>query len=540
MTEASARQRVLALALDAPNHELLLQWMAGGRLPQLERLRQRGLAVTIESRKAHSNEHCWVPVLTGIGRGRWDHWLDRFEASTYRFSEASLFDWLQAPLFYALGERRHVVAFDMAAPVVQGVKGVQVSGFAAELNEAFPQSDPPGLLQELERRLGPDPKLPPVPQRIVNAVSQREGVSWTIPCCYDREAMQAFAASLVQSVQRRTDACLQLMAREPWDLFLAAFTEVHTAGHVLWHLSQPHPLQALRGGGEDPLLAVYQAVDESVGRLAEAAGEDTAVVFFSLDATVVDSLENARIVFLPELLYRWNFPGRAALAVGDAASAVPGASFDYHQHWKHEVWKLRTPEGVADLESPAQQQVRGDPLGWCPANWYAPLWPRMKAFALPSVADGYIRINVAGREAQGCVAPQDFDAVCRELVREVFAMANARTGQPIVREVVRVRADPFDADPKKPPADLIVVFREDGPLDVADTPFGRIGPVPYFRTSSHQSHDAVLRNVLLAGGPGIAPRRAAATARLEDIPATLLDLLGVERPASFDGVSVLR
>lgn len=530
------RPRVLALAVDAPNHALLLQWMDAGALPNLARLRASSQCFNLQSEKRFSNEHSWIPVLTGRRRERWSHWLDAWDPQAYRFKEASLYDWLQAPLFYALGPRKHVVAFDLSAPVVDDVHGIQVCGFASELNESFPQSSPPHLIDDLVERFGPDPKLEQR-HRIINGVSQREGLSWIVPSCYRRDRMETFVKSLVASVERRTAACMELMETQPWDLFIAAYTEIHTAGHSLWHLSQPHPLSVLREGAQDPMLAVYQAMDESVGQLVAAAGDDVSVVFFTLDATVVDSLESARAVFLPEFLYRWNFGGEAALAPGDTQGPPPAPRLDYELHWKHEVWALRTAAGERAMESPGQQEAEGDPLSWCPGNWYAPCWPQMRAFAMPSVADGNIRLNVRGREAHGQVAPDEFLAECARIARDITTLVNPRTGRPVVQEVLRVRDDPFDDDPAKPPADLIVVFREDGPLDVVDSPLtGRIGPIPFFRTSSHQAHGKVLENLMFVRQPGTqAAGWASGAAGPEDVPATVLALMDEPVPRDFDG-----
>jgi len=532
-------KRVLAIGLDAPNHALLLNWLERGLLPNIQFLRARGLTGYLASEKRHSNEHAWIPVLTGRTRNRSNHWLDQWNAQQYRFAEASLFDWIDAPLFYDLGEAARVIAFDLAAPILENFNGIQVNGFAVELNESFPQSNPPGLIEELHLRFGPDPKLTNS-RSIINGVSGRKGTTWTIPSCYQPGQMEAFSDTLAKSAARRGAACLQLMEQEPWNLFLTAFSELHSAGHVLWHLSQSHPLSILRQPGPDPLLMVYQAVDHAIGELVAAAGCETTVVLFTLDATVPDCLENARACFLPEFLFRWDRPGSAALAAGDPSRPPGEPRLDYSAHWKEEVWNLRTPVGEALLESPLEQDRRGDPLSWCPANWYAPLWSGMKAFALPSVADGYIRINVRNREAHGIVDPAAFNDVCNDLEQAVRTLVDARTSKPIVREIIRVRHDPFDSDPKLPPADLIVVFNEDNPLDVVDSSLiGRIGPVPYFRSSSHQSHGAVLENLMIVCSSG---RKEALTlsriGALEDIPATILNLLGLPIPNHFDGVAL--
>ena len=536
--KAPQRARVLALGLDAPNHELLLQWMAGGQLPNLQKLQKRSAAVTIGSTKRYSNEHCWIPMLTGQNTNRWNHWLDQWDATRYKFSEASIFDWLQAPLFYARGSGLRVTSFDLTAPVVKNVEGIQIAGWASELNESYPQSEPAELLQELLTLYGPDPKLVGA-KAVTNPLSDRQGVSHVVPNLYQPELMRDFALRQVRSVERRTAACRDLLKRDKWDLFITMYSEIHTAGHVLWHLSQPHPLNMTREGPEDPLLTVYQAVDRSVGQLLEEIDPTVTVVFYTIDAIVTDSLENARAIFLPEFLYRWNFPGKAALAEGVRGVAPSPARVDYAEHWKHEVWRLRSTFGDTELESPASQEAREDPMNWCPANWYAPLWSSMRAFAMPTVADGYIRLNVQGREAHGVVSAADYNTICDQLEKDLSGLVNARTGKPVVREIVRVRKSPIEDDPKQPPADLIVVFEEQGPVDTVESPLvGRIGPVPYFRSGAHQAQGGCVTNLMYVSGPGIQPgQRSNQPAALEDIPATILSLLRVALPAEFDGMA---
>ena len=533
------RTRVIALGLDAPNHALFEAWLERGLLPNLGRLRQRGATGRITSKKQYSNEHCWIPFLTGTALARWDHWLDRWEPASYTFDEGSLYQWQAAPAFYALGDAFKVAAFDLSAPIAEGVNGIQVVGWATDLNACFPASRPADLLGELIRAYGPDPKLDGA-HAIWDRQSQTTGVSYTVPNAYDAGALRRFGAALVRSAEVRGDICRDLLRREDWDLFIALFSETHTGGHILWHLSQPHPLSGVRSDAEaDPLLAIFQAADRSIGKILEAAGE-AYVVVFTIDDLVVDCIENARSLFLPEFLYRWCFPDKAALAAGPAGTAVPPPRLDYMRHWKHEVWDLRTPWADGELESPEQQERRQDPLSWCPANWYAPVWPRMRAFALPSVADGYIRLNIQGREAHGQVATSDFGATCEALEGDLRNLLDARTGTPMVREVVRVRQDPFDQDPKQHPADLIVIWQDISPVDTVDSAaVGRIGPVPYFRSGGHQCQGAEIRNLLMLSGPGIGPDLPLGPGRPEDVPATILALMGLHPPGHFDGRSLI-
>ena len=170
-----------------------------------------------------------------------------------------------------------------------------------------------------------------------------------------------------------------------------------------------------------------------------------------------------------------------------------------------------------------------------PTVWYSAHWPAMRAFALPSFSEGYVRINLRGREAAGLVAPDEYEAVCNEVTAHIRALTNARTGKPLAKEVVRVRQSAFDRDPKLPDADLIISWHDE-PADVVESPsFGRIGPVPYGRTGSH-----VNRGFVLAEGPGIEPGSTLPEGRVIDVAPTLLSLLGAPVPEYMEGKPLLR
>ena len=161
--------------------------------------------------------------------------------------------------------------------------------------------------------------------------------------------------------------------------------------------------------------------------------------------------------------------------------------------------------------------------------WYHPAWPRMRAFALPSFSEGYVRLNVRGREQHGIVAPEDYHRVCDEVEALLREVRDARTGTPMVAKIRRTREAALDSDPHLPDADLIVLWAAQ-PTDVVDTPLGRIGPLPFQRTGSH-----VERGFLLASGPGIPPAHAVPDAHALDVPPTILSLLGAPVPAYMQG-----
>jgi predicted AlkP superfamily phosphohydrolase/phosphomutase len=159
----------------------------------------------------------------------------------------------------------------------------------------------------------------------------------------------------------------------------------------------------------------------------------------------------------------------------------------------------------------------------------------MKAFALPSFSEGYIRINLQGREAQGLVAPSEYDAFCDELSQKLYRLTDARTGTPMVKEIIRTRQNPLDCDPKLPDADLVVIWQEEYATDIVDSPdFGRIGPVPHVRTGSHRSE-----GFIIAQGQGIEPGSSLPTGHALDVTPTILNLMEAPIPGYFEGKPLL-
>jgi predicted AlkP superfamily phosphohydrolase/phosphomutase len=159
----------------------------------------------------------------------------------------------------------------------------------------------------------------------------------------------------------------------------------------------------------------------------------------------------------------------------------------------------------------------------------------MKCFALPSFSQGYIRVNLVGREARGIVAPAEYLRLCDDLHEVIMALRDARTGQSVVKEIIRTRRSSLDNDPKLPDADLIIIWNE-VVTDVVDHPrFGRIGPVPYGRTGGHSE-----RGFAIVKGQGYLPRSTLPEARLLDLAPTILALLDAPIAGYLEGAPLMR
>jgi predicted AlkP superfamily phosphohydrolase/phosphomutase len=526
---------VLAIALDAADIGLVRAWVEQGLLPNLKRLFAGGSAFTLGNHPLYRNETPWVSLLSGCSPDQTGYWTPlRLRAGSYRVYDGGGYSFAPHRPFHALAADRRAVVFDLphCGRLFPEVAGVQVLGWGAHSPMGGGQSEPAGLFRELQRRFGSHP-----------AARLQNGGAW-----WDGDRLQRLHSALITGLRRRGAIMRALLAEHPADLWLMAFSELHVAGHHFWHLSDPgHPAFGRNAPPlPDLLLDVYRETDRELGRVLERMPGDARLLVFSPEGGAANWCDLNSLLFLPELLFRWSFPGHSLLdGAGPAGPAVIPAGSD----WVEAVWRdhfsdlppawvpgpLQPPfrwlAGLPGCHFPFYVLRRLGALQWQPPVWYRPWWPRMKAFALPSYGDGCIRFNLKGREPQGIVEPAEYGALCRELSERLLRLRDPRSGRPLVREVVRVAE--FLASGRedlRPDADLVVRWQGDA-NDMAEAEGAqRLGPAPFWKTGSHRPTGFVL-----GVGPGIAAGADAGEARVIDLAPTVLALLGVPRPAAMGG-----
>jgi predicted AlkP superfamily phosphohydrolase/phosphomutase len=549
---SSTNNPVIAIGLDSADPLLLEQWMAAGHLQTLSRLRQQGtysrLGNTVpycgNPTPTSTTEKLWVMALTGClpyKTGFWD--IIRFQPDRYDIEFDSIhggYDYQEYPPFYALGDNYRVATFDPPVSALsEQVNGLQILGWGGHFPFTPSHSQPAELLPEIVQTYGK------------NSVLHNDHGYWWNP-----KYAEWLQGALRDSISTRAKICQDLLQRDNWDLFLTVFGDSHSAEHDFWHLSQPdHPLYAnWHRPGQDLMLQSFEEIDQAIADILSAAPKNANIVCFSVHGMGINVTDLFSMTFLPELLYRWNFPGKVGLPPKQASQTIPPVmTHPIRNTWAGEVWSLKHDENPfrrlvrrrlpsrflhsgqqPDLISPYELNDRDHPISWVPAVWYSPLWPQMKAFALPAFSDGLIRINLKGREANGIVDPAEYDALCAELTDLAYSLKDARTRQPLVKQVVRTRTTPLEDTANLPDADLVVVWHEQ-PADVVDSQMGRIGPVPYSRPGGHRE-----KGFVIAKGPDIEPgHRIAANPQAIDLAPTLLTLMGAPLPDYLDGKPLL-
>ena len=233
-----------------------------------------------------------------------------------------------------------------------------------------PWSSPPGLNARLETLFGP----PAAVEEVFGRSSPRD--------------LLRLRRDLLASSGRAADAAALLLAESSYDLTWLTFSAGHVAGHQFFDLSQLDEADAatrrVLGGA---LEEVYQSVDAAFARVLAALPEGTDVIVTS---PVGMDVNTSRADLLPEML-------DAVLSGGSRPDADTGSGF---------VWKLRAalptglrarvasalPDRVA-LALTERLELRGQD------------WATTRAFAQPADNQGYVRLNLRGRERDGIVEP---------------------------------------------------------------------------------------------------------------------------------------
>jgi predicted AlkP superfamily phosphohydrolase/phosphomutase len=557
--------RVIAIGIDCGDATRVKEWMSRGYLEALRGIRNRGAWCELGVEGHFRDEAVWTEVLCGC-RSNKTGFFSSFglREGSYDIQWTPVYDYREYPLFYALDPTRKIAAFDIphCSSIADEISGIQVLSWGAHY-PTFPKlSSPESLWSELVNTYGTHPA--------VDLMST--GVGW-----WDTAFVETMFDALTRGLTVRAAICRDLLRHDRWDLFFTVISEIHEACHQFELPDHPRsPKNKHRGRlPERPMLELYQTLDrEFFHHLVSVLDPHTYLVVFSITGSKGTTLDLANAVILPEFLYRLSFPGNGMFS-GSAADDIRSESCSRiaMPTWSAEMWRRRTdsrwaallmnpfaarihyPKSNGGLKHESnvvteftsrvfnglRRRVARMFLGfedgghaWIPASWYRRHWPAMKAFALPSTEEGRIRINVKGREPRGLINPSEYDSVCKELILHLRGLFDARTGAPVVKDVIKWRSGSQAHELKVPDEDLTVVWN-DVPFDAADSPkVGRIGPFPFCRLGAHSPG-----GFLIAQGPGIEPGSTLPKGDVIDLTPTILNLMGVRVPDYFDGKPLL-
>jgi predicted AlkP superfamily phosphohydrolase/phosphomutase len=461
---------VVFIGLDAADRDLIELWAGQGHLPNLQRLLEQGLSGSTVNPPGLFVGAVWPGLFTGCSPARHGRYCyKQIKPGTYDFVRFDLEGIDSCEPFWAALDRagRRVAVCDFPhAPLLPDFHGAQLVDWGCHDSKEEARSTPTDLAAQLTARHGPHP--------IGGRCNARR----------QPDQHQQFRDDLVTGIARRTELLQDLLGRETWDFFGVVYSESHCIGHQSWHLHDPehpyHDANFLRQHG-DPLLAVYKAIDASVGRLLQGLAPNVTVVVLAshgmgphYDGTFL----------LDEVLQRFERVERGTLG----------------RWWRHLTGCPETGSGLAER---------------C-------------CFQVPnnSVCGG-IRLNLVGREPRGRLRRgKPSERFCGKLADALHELINLETGRPLVRAVYR-SADVYQGPLLDRLPDLLVEWHRERPVTGFCSPrLGELHKVyPGCRSGDHKAE-----GLFLATGPGLRCGRLSRPVSVMDFAPTFAHLLEVELP----------
>jgi predicted AlkP superfamily phosphohydrolase/phosphomutase len=242
-----------------------------------------------------------------------------------------------------------------------------------------------------------------VPEGAHRSLSRRFGAPPLLEDAYGAQPARRLLAArrhLLEAPGRVSALVTDMLARERFDLVWATFSAGHFAGHFLWDTSQIVEGDEVTSAEEAELAGtvadVYGAVDRAIGQIIDALDERADVIVIS---PIGMGPYTSRSDMLPELL--------DAVLERRAKGTAAGSS----------MFRLRAAV-PSSLRAAVARALPASAVHELAARLYLQGvdWSKTRAIALPGESNGYVRLNVRGRERDGIVAPEEVDELLRRLV----------------------------------------------------------------------------------------------------------------------------
>jgi predicted AlkP superfamily phosphohydrolase/phosphomutase len=411
-------------------------------LPNFRRALDRGTMTELTSQAALIPGSVWPSFFTASGPGEHGfHLILAWDRSAMKLRRVTAKRLPMRPFWRQIAsEGGRVVAVDVpmvAAP--EETPGVEVTGWGSHDGLGMFSTQPRGLKQEIKRRFG------------------RHPIGLEIPVAKTAAERERIKRQLVEGAEMRANLIKWLIAAHDWDLLVVVFSELHRGGHILWPLVESIPAEWL--------LEVYRAVDRALGEiLGSSALEEATVGLFALHGM---GPNHSPEHFTQEIVARIN--ARFGASEGGRGTDIAPRGLS-----PINTLRQRLPARVQSEIAQAVPQWARDAV--VDRSYTAGFdWRRTPGIAVRSDRNGYIRLNLRGRERDGMLEPGS--AAMRnylEDLREGFVSFRTEHGEPLV-EAVHLTRDAAPGRNSDLLPDVIVTWNESRPTRRITSPiYGQI------------------------------------------------------------------
>lgn len=491
------RRRVAVIAIDGADPATLHRYVDEGAMPAIGELIQRSREIEVHTRTDVFSGSPWPDFASGVAFE--NHGLHAFRPIRNGTLETVEADDFKPPTPFweravAAGLRAAVADVPYCAPPEADAEldGLSVLEWGPFPSLRTPGAFPRDVGDELLARHAPYPFHN---QEVLTAAD-----------------VGPLTAELCDSARVRGEIFRDLFTRDAPDVMVGVFCEPHPATHQCQVLEVPdHACRDALAGSEieQPIREVFRAVDAAIGKLIASLGPGTTVLLMCLNG-MRPSYGGAQL--LGDVLTRLEL-------------SVPARGIRARKRYRDFV-----PQPVRTvLHQVTPPRIRAENVHRSLAAMFD--WSATRAFSLPWVYGGYLRVNLRGREPRGIVEPgAEYAALLDRVETEVRALRVVGTDAPAVAEIIRPH-ERFPGRAVDQLPDMMVIWNNHRPIEAVESP--SLGVIKNGEPGRHGSHTAEAG--MFASGPGIQAGPPIADAWDIDIAPTVLALLGIAPSEELDG-----
>jgi predicted AlkP superfamily phosphohydrolase/phosphomutase len=507
------QKKVLFIGMDAAEPRLIEKWINDGSLPNLKKLYGNGVYKrTVSTEKIISDP--WITVYTGANIGEHGFYNDIiWVPETMNSERMHPIDVGAHPFWHKFddkGPRTIVVDVPMSSQSVS-FNGLELYGWANHDVLTPFYTSPPELKANILDRFGPPPFF-------------REKYA-----PHSGSELIKMKDNLVQATDSAAKLAKYLIENEPWDLFMVVFGATHRGGHKLWD-------QSCIDSGEDEatkkvystaLKEIYQVCDGAVGELISSVDENTTILVFSPHGMGPNTSRND---ILPDMISKIITEKSNTGEVSQRPKSLSAVRQRIPLAWRDAI-KNRLPTRIQDSLT---KYWRTGGIDWAAT-------PAFSVVASDLV--GLIRINLKGREAQGIIQPgEEYEFWINKITEGLHTFVDADTGSPIVSKVLRKEQLDLEGKRVEYLPDLFVIWDNSPAANHREIKSLRYGSIPWptpYKNPDGRCGNHLPEGFLLAVGQDFSNDFIVPEIKIQDIPATIHDLLGMEIPPNIIGKSLI-
>jgi predicted AlkP superfamily phosphohydrolase/phosphomutase len=405
------------IGLDACDINLVYRWAEEGKLPTFKSLISKSATMQLSSSCSVLQGSIWPSFFTSSSPAEHGmYYMLQMDNKTQNVKRVRADDLKKSPFWSVLNPQKKCLVVDVPKlGLTETGNNVQVVEWAAMDHYSSFQTYPASIKNEIKNDFGD--------HVLTHDLEEPK----------NKAEYQQLLQKLLDGIDNKTKLNIKLFEQQQPDFFVSIFGESHPAGHYLWQFHQEfEEAGTSEYFTEDPLLTVYQQLDRCLATMLQHFDESQDVFIFSGHGMMEDRYPRW---ILNEVLSR--------LGV-----LVEKSKPTSHQHQTSSATNKKSPslfspqKIIKSIKRFANEHV-------LPKSIQTRLWmnnlqkhvdfQQSKACVLPTDLQGFIRLNVQGREPQGIVPQQQYDAVIEQITQCLLSLKDADTGKPVVDQVFKLK-----------------------------------------------------------------------------------------------------